>query len=86
MKHGVRVFVFCMVAVLVLTLIPADVHSCPVCFGDADSKMAEAVNAAIFVLLGITGSVLGLFTALFLRIRKRMKLTLNGSVDYPSMN
>ena len=71
---------------LALSMVPSVTLACPVCYGDTNSAMAEGVNAAILVLLGITGSVLGLLSAVFLRIRKRMKLTMNGSVDYPSMN
>ena len=61
-------------------------HACPVCYGETNSKMAEGVNAAVLLLLGITGGVMGLFSLLFVHIRKRMKITLNGAVDYPSLN
>ena len=74
------------VAAIAVCMIPTTTAACPVCYGDTNSAMASGVNAAILVLLGVTGSVLGLLSAVFLRIRKRMKLTMNGSVDYPSMN
>lgn len=63
-----------------------EVMACPVCYGASDSPMADGVNAAIFLLLGITGTVLSAFVAFFLYIRKRAKLTLNGSIDYPRPN
>lgn len=69
-----------------LVVISAIAPACPVCYGDTESKMADGVNAAILVLLGITGGVLTLFTSLFLRFRKRIKMTLSDTVDYPSSN
>jgi hypothetical protein len=36
--------------------------ACAVCFGDANTQQAQ--NAGIFVLLGVTGVVLGGFVAL----------------------
>ncbi|HWP81320.1 MAG TPA: hypothetical protein VNN76_01560 [Bacteroidota bacterium] len=60
--------------------------ACPVCYGQTDSPMADGVNAAILVLMGITGSVLSVFVAFFMYIRKRSKLTLNGQMDVPSVN
>ncbi|MBI3586082.1 MAG: hypothetical protein HY088_03000 [Ignavibacteriales bacterium] len=82
-------FSFMQSAVLLLFLVlifSAIASACPVCYGETESKMADGVNAAIMVLLGITGGVLTLFTSLFLRFRKRIKMTLSGSVDYPSSN
>ncbi len=70
----------------VLLLATDRVLSCPVCFGQTESNSNEAVNAAVWMLLGVTGSVLGLLSALFLRIRRRIRMTLHGSVDYPSSN
>ncbi|MGB2867339.1 MAG: hypothetical protein WBD36_02715 [Bacteroidota bacterium] len=81
-----RSMIIGIVFLVALSMLPSRTAACPVCYGDTNSAMAEGVNAAILVLLGITGSVLGLLSAVFLRIRKRMKLTMNGSVDYPSMN
>ena len=83
MKYGIRLLVLAALALLFAT---SNASSCPVCYGDTGSKMAEGINAAILVLLGITGSVLGLFSAVFMRIRRRMKMTLDGAVDYPSKN
>jgi hypothetical protein len=45
--------------------------ACAVCFGDAGPQQTQAQNAGIFVLLGVTGIVLGGFVAkrLFLASR-----------------
>lgn len=75
-----------LVVVLSLLIVSAIASACPVCYGETESKMNDGINAAIMVLLGITGGVLTLFTSLFLRFRKRIKMTLNGTVDYPSSN
>lgn len=73
-------------AALLLSAVSAIASACPVCYGETESKMTDGINAAIMVLLGITGGVLTLFTSLFLRFRKRIKMTLNNTVDYPSSN
>lgn len=72
---------------LVISILAApEVVACPVCYGASDSPMADGVNAAILFLLGVTGTVLSGFVALFLYLRRRAKLTLNGSFDVPRNN
>ena len=60
--------------------------SCPVCFGETESGSAAGVNAAVWVLLGITAVVLGLLSAMFLHFRRRMRMTLGGDVQFPGSN
>ena len=61
--------------------------ACPVCYADPKSQTSQAVSYAIVVLLGVTGSVLGAFVGFFLYVRKRaLKLTLNRTVSFPSVN
>ena len=45
--------------------------SCPICFGGADAATRESLNAGIFVLLGVTVTVLGFFARFFLMLAKR---------------
>ena len=45
------------------------VAACPVCYGGADDKMMDGVQAGVLLLLAIIGSVLVGFAALFLRFR-----------------
>jgi LPXTG-motif cell wall-anchored protein len=55
-----------------LTLLPfAAAQACPSCFGDPDSPMTDGMNAAVLVLLGITGSMLVSLGVFFLYLRKR---------------
>ena len=61
--------------------------TCPVCFGAAESgKTTDSVNMAVMVLLGITGVVLSLLGAFFAYLRKRLKVTLDGTFNYPNLN
>ena len=41
-----------------LTHFPASAVACTACMGDVNSKMAPAMNAAIFLMLGFIGSML----------------------------
>ena len=56
-----------------LALVPAAAEACAVCFGAADSKLTEGMNAGILALLGFVALVQVGFIALFLRFRHRSK-------------
>lgn len=58
-----------LVALLLLSVQAAS--ACPSCFGDPDSSMTSGMNAAILILLAITGTVLAAVSAFFLYLRKR---------------
>ena len=45
--------------------------SCPICFGGADAATRESLNAGIFVLMGVTVTVLGFFARFFVMLAKR---------------
>jgi hypothetical protein len=47
--------------------------ACAVCFGDAGSNQVQAQNAGIFVLLGVTGVVLGGFVAMMVCFWRRAR-------------
>lgn len=47
--------------------------ACPVCFGGEDPVVRESLNAGIFVLLGVTAIVLGLFARFFLALARRSR-------------
>jgi hypothetical protein len=63
---------FAMIAIVCL-LFPDQTSACPYCYQASDSPQTESVTLAIFVLLGVTGSVLGGIVAVFLYMRKRAK-------------
>ncbi|MBI4547545.1 MAG: hypothetical protein HY707_06185 [Ignavibacteriae bacterium] len=47
------------------------VSACPVCYGVQDSPMTAGMNAAILVMLGITGFVLAIIVVFFLWMWRR---------------
>jgi hypothetical protein len=47
--------------------------ACPVCFGASDSLMAEGMNAGIFVLLGVTATILATIAVVGWRIAGRAR-------------
>lgn len=59
--------------ILVSFLFAEPSWACPVCFGESDSAMADGVNNAILVLLGVVGVVQVGFIALFWSFWRRMK-------------
>lgn len=61
------------VTAILSILIPQRAVSCPVCYGSADSPLLEGMNAAILVLLGITGGVFAGIGSFFVMVRKRSK-------------
>jgi hypothetical protein len=65
-----RTIVSAFFAVVALSTAPA-VWACPVCFGDPQSPQTKGMSMAILFLLGITGTVLSGFSALFLYFWKR---------------
>jgi hypothetical protein len=54
-----------------LAYFPSAAAACTACMGDASSKHAGAMNAAIFLLLGCIGGVLGLLVAFGISLMKR---------------
>lgn len=63
---------FLVISVLILGITPSG-WACTVCFGDPNSSLTQSIGWGIWVLMGFIGTVLILFAALFLNIRRRMK-------------
>jgi hypothetical protein len=55
---------------LTVALAPA-AQACTVCMGDPTSSTAEAMNAAIFLMLGCIGGVLALLSAFGIYLYRR---------------
>jgi hypothetical protein len=73
--------------VLALALaICATSAACPVCYGETEGGNGSAINAAVLVLLGLTGTVLGFFGALFLRIKNRIQTIQRSPTEFTSKN
>ncbi len=74
MKHvNALRWIFC-VSLVAGILEPHRLLACPVCYGAADSPMLDGMNAAIVVLLGITGTVLAGIGSFFIMMRRRSKI------------
>lgn len=69
MKHRVPLLTFVMLSLLFLGTM--DASACAACFGKSDSKLAEGMNAGIFALLGVVGSVLFAIAGFFVYIVRR---------------
>ena len=65
---------------------PQQILSCPVCYGANESSMFAGMNLAILTLIGITGTIFAGVVSFYFYMRKRIKMTLGGSVDPPSQN
>lgn len=60
-----------------LLVAPGVALACPICFGgDPDSQLAQSVNWAVFLLLGVTGSVLSGFVGFIFHLIKRSRQAL----------
>lgn len=58
-------------------LVPGVADACPICFGgDPDSQLAQSVNWAVFLLLGVTGGVLSGFIGFIFHLIKRSRQAL----------
>ena len=56
--------------------------ACPVCFGASDSPMAQGMNAGIFVLLGVTATMLAAIAVVGWRVAARVRR--HASLDEPA--
>lgn len=66
-----RFALLALVALAVLLVSASDASACAACFGKSDSKLAEGMNAGIFVLLGIICAVLCAIAGFFWFIVRR---------------
>jgi len=48
-----------------------EASACAACFGKSDSPLAYGMNAGIYVLLAVIGSMLGLITSFFVFVSRR---------------
>lgn len=62
---------FTLAALALLLVSVPDASACAACFGASDSKLAEGMNAGIFTLMGVIGSVLFAIAGFFYYIIRR---------------
>ena len=69
--------------------LPAYVSACAACFGQSDAPMAKGMNAGIFTLLVVVGSVLAgiaIFFAFILRRAARLAATAPAAGATPALS
>jgi len=71
MKHAPRFATLLLTTSAIILASPATSLACTACMGDTNSKAAGATNAAIFLLLGFIGGVLGLLVAFGFALKRR---------------
>jgi hypothetical protein len=54
--------------------IPRAALACPVCFGQNDSPLAQAMNMGILAMLIVVAGVLAAFAAFFIYLMRRAKM------------
>jgi hypothetical protein len=57
-----------------LTIAPRAVIACPVCFGQNDSPLANAMNNGILLMLGVVVAVLMGFASFFIYLMRRAQM------------
>ena len=71
MKQSALIRALAVTFAVALTHLPATASACAACMGDVNSKIAPAMNAAIFVMLGAIGLMLALAASFGLYLMKR---------------
>lgn len=82
-SHTIRIVAL---VCLLLVLPSSGLISCPVCFGETESGSEVGLNAAVWVMVGVTTTVLSLFSALFMRFRRRMRMKIDAPLEQPAKN
>lgn len=77
--------VLSMISVLALIWLPSSASACSVCMGDVNSKTAPAINAAIFLMLGVIGSMLAAAAAFGVYLMKRANNPLPSHAEFADM-
>jgi uncharacterized membrane protein len=61
-----------LITALVVAL-PRIALACPVCFGENDSPIAQAMNSGILLMLGVVAGMLTAFASFFIYLIRRAK-------------
>jgi len=69
-----------------LVHLPGTAAACTACMGDANSKTGPAMNAAIFLMLGCIGLMLGCAAAFGFYLMKRANAPLPPHAEFAGMN
>jgi maltodextrin utilization protein YvdJ len=69
-----RVFVVSWLHLVFVFAIPRAALACPVCFGQNDSPLAQAMNSGIIFMLVVVAVVLAAFASFFIYLMRRARL------------
>ena len=69
-----RVFVASWSHLMLLLAAPRAAFACPVCFGQNDSPLANAMNLGIIAMLVVVAGVLGAFASFFIYLMRRARM------------
>ena len=67
---------------LSFAIVPSIASACTVCMGDGNSQTAGAINAAIFLMLGLIGSMLAALVAFAFHLMKRANSPLPPHLEF----
>lgn len=59
---------------LVILVVPRAALACPVCFGQNDTTMGNAVRAGVIMMLALVGLVLSGFAAFIVQLNRRARM------------
>jgi heme/copper-type cytochrome/quinol oxidase subunit 2 len=71
-------------AAIALLSCPGSARACAACFGKSDSAMAQGMNAGIFALLGVIGTVLLGAASFFVFLARQAAASARKEQDGPS--
>ena len=71
---SLRVFVTSWLHLILLFGVPRVALACPVCFGQNDSPLANAMNMGIIVMLVVVVGVLTAFASFFIYLMRRARM------------
>lgn len=74
MRKTLRVFVASWLPLVLILGFPRSALACPVCFGQNDSPLAQAMNFGIIAMLVVVAGVLAAFASFFIYLMRRAGL------------
>jgi hypothetical protein len=82
MNHAPLSRALVVIATGLLAHLPSTASACTACMGDANSKIAPAINAAIFLMLGFIGAMLACAAAFGIHLMKRANAPLPPHAEF----
>jgi hypothetical protein len=84
MKHSALSRALVVITATALTHLPVTASACSACMGDVNSKIAPAMNAAIFLMLGFIGFMLLSAASFAFYLMKRANVPVSPHAEFGS--